>query len=190
MATLATCATTSGDFGGITRAGSGVCAKGGGLQSVWVASEGDINFANTSGTYDSNAGILNDIVMVGGKGFSEIQTDGGESQFGWEKQENGNYLNTLTLFFDGTSCARIKAIQDLNNVCPLVVFLQFSNCTKLVSFEASGATVKGSSTAVRVSGDTLTSGTVDGDGASQTLTLTWTSKTPPVCANLTDIPTV
>jgi len=193
MASLTGCgASVSANFTGITRANTSSCSKAGGMRSIYAAAEGDIDLAATAAAanFDTATRVLSNVVMNGTGVFYEIQTDGETTEFTWEKQDNGNYLCTLTAYFQGTSCARVKAIIELARVCPMVVFVQLADCTQFLSLEEGGAAgLTSPSTPVEISGDSLTSGTAEGDGSSQTLTISWTQSAPPLCGQLDSIPT-
>lgn len=189
MATLGTCVVAAGTVTGILRQASSNCKKAGGLKSIYMASEADIDKTATSAFYDEDTCQLSQVTMVGTGKFVEIQTDGGETQFTSEKQDNGNYLNTVTMYFKGTSCARICAIKQLDSICPKVVFLQFADCSQFISFESSASIITSSLESPDITGDSMTSGTVEGDASSQTLIITWLSSQPLICASMTTIPT-
>jgi hypothetical protein len=189
MASLAVCTAAAGTVTGIIRQASSNCKKAGGLKAIYVASESDIDKTATSAFYSDTTCQLSQIAMVGAGKFVEIQTDGGETTFTSEKQDNGNYLNTVTMFFKGTSCARLCAIKQLDNVCPKVVFVQFADCSQFISFEANGTNIVSSLESPDITGDSMTAGTVEGDASSQTLTMTWLSSQSMLCANMTTIPT-
>lgn len=189
MATLATCGGGSvSNFVGITQANSSSCEDGGGIKEIYVAKSSDIDLTASNANYSTTTNTLSSLAMVGSGTFKPIQTDGGESTFTSSLQENGSYLNTLTMYFKGTSCARQKAIDELKKTCPMVIWLRGKDCTQFISLETgTGALALPSGSRVKVSGDELTFGTEEGDGSSQTLTITWKGR--PMCATFAAIPT-
>lgn len=191
MATLATCGALSSTFTGVSSIGSG-CTKAGGIKAIYVAKSTDIDLVTSSTSptnFNATTEVLNNIVMQALGGFYKIDTDGGESTFTYEKQDNGSYLSTLTMFFEGTGCTRAKALKELNKICPMVVVVQLADCTQVISLTNNGGVLELPAKKPKLTGDSLTAGTLEGDPSSQTAIITWTSADAPICGALTTIDT-
>lgn len=199
MATLATCAASSLALAPILRS-TVQCKKAGGVKFVGAVAQADLDLPTMESALNFNpdgsggCGSLTNFILTGGALFNEIQPDGGETSFTSEKQDNGNYLNTLTLYFKGTDCARWCALTALANTCPLVFAIQFADCTKIVggleaTVNGSDVTLAGSIKPVELTSDSIVAGTVDGDSSSQTVSFTWTTTGYPLCFTSATVPT-